>query len=85
MSEVEDEQTQRRMDDQVTAWSADVLDPGEIVATWVTVIGVRCPDRPGYTLLMPMDDRMPAWEIRGLLHTAMETNIGMREEGGETC
>lgn len=56
-----------------------LVDNGEIILSWLVLVGTRTPDDGGATITLVSDDGMPTWQAKGLLTEALDLT---RNQGG---
>lgn len=64
--------TLRTLDAAVHAHAEDAIEPGEVILTWMVLVGTRTAEDGGTTAIFVSEGGMPRWQAKGLLVDALD-------------
>lgn len=62
--------TRAALDEAIRAHAADMLDPDEVIVSWITAVATRNATGGGYVITL-QHELMPPWEREGILRRAL--------------
>jgi len=60
------------LDEHVRRAAGALVDPGEVVVSWVVLAATRNASDGGTVLFIPSNAAMPAWEAKGIVGDALD-------------
>jgi|tagenome__1003787_1003787.scaffolds.fasta_scaffold18418463_1 hypothetical protein len=71
------------LDDAIQGAAGALVEPGELIVSWVVLAATRNASDGGTVLVIPSNAAMPAWEVKGILEDARDSVRTGQMFGGE--